>query len=179
MFYLKGDSSLYNWGNFNPETEWTFKCTGQQKRLSRDQKVCCCLVDKSYPTVIPRTVAHQAPLCMRFSRQEYWSGLPWLSPGDLLDSGIEPMFLMSPALGGRFFTTCATWEAPFHQYHFMAKHSDGFSSKCYSHTSSSFKCSSKAFSSQYSKITSSRFTKTFILKKIILKVQFSIYLDFQ
>ena len=51
MLYLKGDSSFYNWGNFNPETEWTFKWTGQRKRLSRDQKVCCCLVDKSYPTL--------------------------------------------------------------------------------------------------------------------------------
>ena len=40
-------------------------------------------------------VAHQAPLCMGFSRQEYWSGLPFPSPGDLPDSGIEPG---SPAL---------------------------------------------------------------------------------
>ena len=51
------------------------------------------------------TVALQAPLCMRSSRQEYWSGLPWLSPGDLPDPGIEPVSLMSPASGGRFFTT--------------------------------------------------------------------------
>ena len=41
------------------------------------------------------TVAHQAPLSMEFSRQEYWSGLPFPSPGDLLDPGIEPG---SPAL---------------------------------------------------------------------------------
>ena len=41
------------------------------------------------------TVAHQAPLSMGFSRQEYWSGLPFPSPGDLPDPGIEPM---SPAL---------------------------------------------------------------------------------
>ena len=41
------------------------------------------------------TVAHQAPLCMGFSRQEYWSGLPFLSPGDLPDPGMEPS---SPAL---------------------------------------------------------------------------------
>ena len=40
--------------------------------------------------VTPRTVAHQAPLFMEFSRQEYWSGLPFPSPGDLLDPGIEP-----------------------------------------------------------------------------------------
>ena len=37
----------------------------------------------------PWTVAHQAPLSMGFSRQEYWSGLPFLSPGDLPDPGIE------------------------------------------------------------------------------------------
>ena len=41
------------------------------------------------------TVAHQAPLSMRFSREEYWSGLPCPSPGDLPDPGIEPRF---PAL---------------------------------------------------------------------------------
>ena len=43
----------------------------------------------------PWTVAHQAPLSMGFSRQEYWSGLPFPSPGDLSNSGIEPG---SPAL---------------------------------------------------------------------------------
>ena len=40
--------------------------------------------------VIPRTVAHQAPLSMGFPRQEYWSGLPCPPPGDLPDPGIEP-----------------------------------------------------------------------------------------
>ena len=43
----------------------------------------------------PWTVAHQAPLSMGFSRQEYWSGLPFPSPGDLSNPGIEPR---SPAL---------------------------------------------------------------------------------
>ena len=43
----------------------------------------------------PRTVAHQAPLSMDFSRQEYWSGLPFPSPVDLPDSGMKPG---SPAL---------------------------------------------------------------------------------
>ena len=45
--------------------------------------------------LIPWTVAHQAPLSMRFSRREYWSGLPFPSPGDLPDPGIKPG---SPAL---------------------------------------------------------------------------------
>ena len=48
------------------------------------------------------------PLSMAFSRQEYWRGLPFPSPGDLPDPGIKAM---SPALAGRFFTTSATWEA--------------------------------------------------------------------
>ena len=43
----------------------------------------------------PWTVAYYTPLSMRFSRQEYWSGLPFPSPEDLPDSGIEPR---SPAL---------------------------------------------------------------------------------
>ena len=43
--------------------------------------------------VTPWTVAHQAPLSMEFSRQEYWSGLPFPSPGDLPNSGIEPGLL--------------------------------------------------------------------------------------
>ena len=60
--------------------------------------------------VTPWTVAHQAPLSMGFSRQEYWSGLPCPPPGDLSDPGIEPQSLTS-ALAGRLFTIGATWEA--------------------------------------------------------------------
>ena len=48
------------------------------------------------------TVALQAPLSMDFSRQGYWSGLPFPPPGDLPDPGIEHA---SPAFSGRFFTT--------------------------------------------------------------------------
>ena len=51
---------------------------------------------------------------MRFSRQEYWSGLPGPPPGDLPDPGIEPASLMSPALAGRFFNTGTIWEALDH-----------------------------------------------------------------
>ena len=43
---------------------------------------------------------HQAPLSMGFSRKEYWNGLPFSSPGDLPDPGIESMSLRSPALAG-------------------------------------------------------------------------------
>ena len=55
-------------------------------------------------------VAHQAPLCMGFSRQEYWSGLPCVSPGGLAGPGIKPKSPVSPALAGRFFTASAAWE---------------------------------------------------------------------
>ena len=54
----------------------------------------------------------QVPLSMGFSRQEYWSGLPCPTPGDLPDPGIEPMSLVSLALAGRLFITGTTWEAP-------------------------------------------------------------------
>ena len=48
------------------------------------------------------TIAHQTPVSMGFSRQEYWSGLPFPSPGDLPDSRIKPA---SPSLADGFFTT--------------------------------------------------------------------------
>ena len=54
---------------------------------------CCCLATKSYPTLLQvalQTTARQAPLSIEFSRQEYWSGLPFPSPGELPHAGIEP-----------------------------------------------------------------------------------------
>ena len=53
----------------------------------------------------PWTVARQAPLSMGFSRQEYWSGLSFPSPGGLPDPGIEPEFPVSPALACGLFTS--------------------------------------------------------------------------
>jgi len=55
------------------------------------------------------TAAHQAPLPVEFSRQEYWIGLPFPIPEDLLKTGVEPMSLASPGLAGRFFTISAIW----------------------------------------------------------------------
>ena len=62
-------------------------------------------------TVAPQTAAHQTTLPTEFFRQEYWNGLPFPTPGDLPNPGIEPVSLMSPALASRFFTTSTTWEA--------------------------------------------------------------------
>ena len=62
-----------------------------------DQSMCA----QSFPTLCgPR----------EFSRQDYWSGLPFSSPEDLPDPEIEPKSLASPTLAGRFFTTSITWE---------------------------------------------------------------------
>ena len=76
--------------------------------LSRFSRVQLC--------VTPWTVIWQAPQCLGFSRQEYWSGFPFPPPGDLPDPGIELMSLMSPAVAGRFITASATWEAPLYLY---------------------------------------------------------------
>jgi len=57
------------------------------------------------------TVAHQAPLSMGFSRQEYWSGLSCPPPGDLLNPRNEPTSLISPALAGGLFITSGIGEA--------------------------------------------------------------------
>ena len=57
------------------------------------------------------SVARHAPLSVGFSRQEYWSGLPFPPLGDLPDPGIKPTSLKSPTLAVEFFTTSTTWEA--------------------------------------------------------------------
>ena len=68
----------------------------------------------------PWTVARQGPPSMGFSRQEYWSGLPCPSLGDLPNPGIEPTSLKSPALAGEFFTSEPSWKPIYiYMYTFM------------------------------------------------------------
>ena len=64
-----------------------------------------CVLSSIQLFAAPRTIAPQVPLSMEFSRQEYWSGLPFPPPGDLPNPRIEPASLASPALAGGFFTT--------------------------------------------------------------------------
>ena len=66
---------------------------------------CMCVCSVMSDSAIPWTVACRAPLSMGFPRQEYWSGLPLPTPGDLPYSGMEPMSLESSALAGGFLTT--------------------------------------------------------------------------
>ena len=56
----------------------------------------------------PWTLAHKAPLSTEFSRQEYWSGFPFPSPGDLPHPGTEPVSIAPVALAGGLFTTSVT-----------------------------------------------------------------------
>ena len=93
--------TLTAWGS---RPQWTTKhlpCLGQPPY----QRFVVFLAHKSCLSLcntMQRLVAHQATLSMRFPRQEYWSGLPFPSLGDLPNPGI---LLMCPALAGRFFTT--------------------------------------------------------------------------
>ena len=107
----------------------TWRCTHRGFRLAelnhRDHCLFtqlfflwCLLASVVSDCTTPWTVAHQAPLSMGFSRQEYWSRLPFPSPGDL-NPGSEPASLASPALAGSFFTTSATWiHKPFYTAQF-------------------------------------------------------------
>ena len=75
--------------------------------------LCACVCLSPFSRVrlflTPWTASHQAPLSMGFSRQEYWSGVPFPPPGDLPNLGMEPQPLMSSAMAGRFFITSASW----------------------------------------------------------------------
>ena len=64
----------------------------------------------------PLTVAHEAPLSMGFSRQEYWSGVPFLSPEDLPDPGLKPG---SPALPAEFLPPEPSGKPRFHYTTFL------------------------------------------------------------
>ena len=72
----------------------------------------CVLCAESCPALCHLwTVTHQASLLMGFPRQEYWNGLPFSTPGDLPEQGLNLYSLSSPALVGGFFTTEPTREA--------------------------------------------------------------------
>ena len=84
--------------------------------LLRLKYYCCSLGAKSCLTLVTLwTGVLQAPLSIAFQRQEYWSGLPFPSPGDLPDPGIKPA---TPVLAGGFFTT----EPPEEPLNIMGTH---------------------------------------------------------
>ena len=82
----------------------TWLCRGSFKSKSSHiyiMAACSAISDSLQP---PWTVANQAPLSAGFSRQEYWSGLPFPPPRNLPDPGIKPASLASPAWAGGFYT---------------------------------------------------------------------------
>ena len=68
-----------------------------------------CVLSRVWLFATPWTIGHQAPLSLGFSRQEYWKGLPFPSPGDLPHLGIKPTSPASPALANELYH-CATWD---------------------------------------------------------------------
>ena len=112
----KGQGSLVccsPWGRKETDRTWRLNNYNTVKRSNVPSDSTTTLreggggaVAKSCPTLVtPRTVARQAPLSTGFSRQEYWSGLPFPSPGDRPDPGIKPASPLSPELAGGFLTT--------------------------------------------------------------------------
>ena len=92
------------WAAFSWPTVWAFPsvlsvCPCMPVPLSIHSPLVCVSHSVVSDSVISWTIAHQASLSVEFSRQEYWSGLPFPSPGDLPDPGIEPR---SPALQADF-----------------------------------------------------------------------------
>ena len=97
-----GLAKRFIWGfpiRFYAKTQWTFWTQWTEYLLFVH------MFNHVRLFVTPWTVACQPPLSRRFSRQEYWSGLPFASPGDLPNLGIELMSPTSPVLADRFFTT--------------------------------------------------------------------------
>ena len=100
--HCQGSGSIPGQGIKIPQAVWSKKKkkrgksapTCPHKSIPRG---CCYLVAKLCLTsfATPQTVTHQVPLSMVFSKQVYWSGLPFSSPGDIPDPGIKPV---SPAL---------------------------------------------------------------------------------
>ena len=94
---------IFSVGCYQPDSEFTEYGSHHDWCLIVKVKVKLLSCVRHFAT--PWTVAYQVPPSMGFSRQEYWSGLPFPSPEDLPSPGIEPVSLASPALTGGFFTT--------------------------------------------------------------------------
>ena len=93
---LQSMGSQRVWHDWVAELNWTMKYV-----------LCCVMHSHLWLFVTPWAVALQAPLSMEFSRQEYWSGLPFPSPGNLPNTEVELTSLVSSAWAGGFFTNCA------------------------------------------------------------------------
>ena len=95
------------------ETPWRLPATLVLQLMAHFMCTCAGVLSHVRLSAPSWTVACWAPLSMGFSRQEYWSGLPWPPSGDLPDPVIKLTSLVFPAVASGFFTTSATWKAHF------------------------------------------------------------------
>ena len=103
IYLYKNGTVLLSWSlkkYFHPPWTLIVLCPRLMVVLSHDQ-----WLSHVWLFVTLWAVAHQAPLSVEMFRQEYWSGLPFPTPGDLPNPGTEPVSLVSPALAGGLFTT--------------------------------------------------------------------------
>jgi len=104
----KTHKRLNQLNNNNNNNNKNQKISRRPKQIfpQRRQSLSLCVCVQSCPT--EHRPMDCSPPGMEFSKREYWSRLPFPTPGDLLDPGIEPVSLVFPALAGGFFTTSAT-----------------------------------------------------------------------
>ena len=113
MLWERKEESIQGAREWQDKTFWR-RWTGTSPwRIWEDtadpRRICVCMLScfsHVWLLVTPWTVAPRLLCPWGLSRQEYWSGLPHASPGDLPNLGIEPMSFMSPALAGGFFCFC-------------------------------------------------------------------------
>ena len=97
----------------------------------QEQPLCVLSTSVMSDSAIPWTISCQAPLSMRFSRQEYWGGLSCLPPGDLSNPGIKLSSACVSCIAGGFFTHGATWEVPMSLVSFKERGSPSHVPLCY------------------------------------------------
>ena len=104
---------IFSLCRYRSTTEYLRQCSSQRNKFQVNVElrpaICPHACAQSFGRVrlsaTPRTEAHRAPLSTEFSRQEYWSGLPFSPPGDLPDPGIEATSPAAHVLAKGFFTT--------------------------------------------------------------------------
>ena len=113
LFYLTG-----NFPFLTPlfACDRTLKISDLILLISKVDLVCMCAQLLSHVQLFETlwTIARQVPLYMGFTKQEYWSGLPFPLPGDISDPGIEPTPPASSCIGKWILYHQATWETPDH-----------------------------------------------------------------
>ena len=130
-FLLQGKSLIQNHNSKEPVLWGSAFFTVQVAHPNMKVKVEVKLLSRVQLSVTPWTVAYQAPPSTGFSRQDYWTGLPYSPPGELLDPGIEPASLKSLALVSGFFITGTTDSGDHLWSHFTDEEAEGQETECF------------------------------------------------